>query len=70
MGMNCAELRSPRCFNLEPARARHPELGQLCLALKNLGKKLQFNLAWMLLELGEYERMCTDSCLPYLINYI
>ena len=52
--MNCAGERSPSCFNLELDRARSPELGQLGLALRNLGKKLKFNLARMFLELIDF----------------
>ena len=51
MGMNCAGQRSASCFNLEPTRARPPALGQLDLAPRNLGMKLQFNLACLSLEL-------------------
>jgi hypothetical protein len=43
--------RRPNCSNLEPARARLPELGQLGLALRIYGKELWFGSARILLEL-------------------
>ena len=43
--------RRPSCSNLEPARARPPELGQLGLALRIPGKELQLGSARIWVEL-------------------